>query len=265
MSEIEEAIPAGHDAYRADLAHYWSRLMWYREELWRITTPVWMAYGAFIAACVGFVWPTDKGQVSGPVALMLIFVIMLFSWVIFRVYWIYAHCIYTAIKYLNGEIREREQHIYNVIIDKKQWTANYSCFRVYPKLNVLFSIVGVAMMAASMFMVAASVEFNFETKPLVQAAQQEVKPVPELTEKSKTAAKAVTKPAPAPMKTAPVATTPAPATAASISPLSMAGICFALFLFFEFMLWILHWRDRCEDGRNHPFTVKGEIQVDLKN
>lgn len=30
-----------HDAYQADMAHYWSRLMWYRDELWRITTPVW--------------------------------------------------------------------------------------------------------------------------------------------------------------------------------------------------------------------------------
>jgi len=50
-----------HDAYRADMAHYWSRLMWYRDELWRITTPVWAVYGAFIASCVGYVWTCRLG------------------------------------------------------------------------------------------------------------------------------------------------------------------------------------------------------------
>lgn len=49
-------MTSDHDAYRADMAHYWARLMWYRDELWRITTPVWAVYGAFIASCVGFVW-----------------------------------------------------------------------------------------------------------------------------------------------------------------------------------------------------------------
>lgn len=137
--------------------------MWYRDELWRITTPVWTVYGAFIVSCIGFVW-SEKDNISGYVALMLIFVIFLFSWVILRVYWIYSHCIYVAIKDLNEEIRKREQHIYDVILNKKEWTANYGRFRVYPELNVIFTVVGVAMMVACVFMVAASVGFEFKAE-----------------------------------------------------------------------------------------------------
>lgn len=75
-------MASDHDAYRADMAHYWSRLMWYRDELWRITTPVWAVYGAFIASCVGYVWSPEKNHVTGEIAGMLIVVILSFSWVI---------------------------------------------------------------------------------------------------------------------------------------------------------------------------------------
>lgn len=30
-----QEVSLGYAEYRADLAHYWGRLMWYRDELWR--------------------------------------------------------------------------------------------------------------------------------------------------------------------------------------------------------------------------------------
>lgn len=111
MSEPNETVSTEHDALRADLAHYWARLMWYRDELWRITTPVWGVYGAFIASCVGYVWAAEKRLITGEIAGMLIIVILAFSWVIQRMYWTYAHRIYAAINDLNKEVQKREQHI----------------------------------------------------------------------------------------------------------------------------------------------------------
>lgn len=102
------ANAVGYNEHRSDLAQYWARLMWYRDELWRVTTPVWGVYGAFIAACIGFVWSAEKGQIAGATALMLIVVILSFSWVILRMYWTYAHRIYAAITYLNREVQKRE-------------------------------------------------------------------------------------------------------------------------------------------------------------
>lgn len=157
-------MTATHDDYRADFDHYWRRLMWYRDELWRITTPVWAVYGAFIASCIGYVWSSGKGNIAGETALMLIVVILTFSWVIQRMYWTYAHRIYAAITELNNEVRKREQHIYDHILQNGR-QADYGRFRVYPELNVIFSIVGVALMFASIFTVAASVEFRFFAGP----------------------------------------------------------------------------------------------------
>lgn len=156
-------ITSGHAEYRADLVHYWARLMWYRDELWRITTPVWGVYGAFIASCVGYVWSAEKSRIVGEVAGMLIVVIISFSWVIQRMYWTYAHRVYEAINQLNGEIQRREQFIYREILHQA-WTANYGRYRVYPELNVIFSIVGIAMMFACIFTVAAAVGFDFSGK-----------------------------------------------------------------------------------------------------
>lgn len=171
------AIAAGYNDYRADLHHYWSRLMWYREELWRVTTPVWGVYGAFIAACIGFVWSTEKGQIAGATALMLIVVILSFSWVILRMYWTYAHRIYAAITYLNEEVRQREQYLYNKFLGN-DLKSDYGRFRVYPELNVLFSIVGVTMMFACIFSVSASVGFNFDFQPETTTVGKRLAPSP---------------------------------------------------------------------------------------
>jgi len=115
-SENNQTIFAGYNEYRADLAYYWARLIWYRDELWRITTPVWAVYGAFIVSCVGYGWSSGKNRITGEIAGMLIIVILAFSWVIQRMYWTYAHRIYAAINEFNKEIQKREQHIYEHIL-----------------------------------------------------------------------------------------------------------------------------------------------------
>lgn len=161
-------ISPGYAEYRADLAHYWARLMWYRDELWRVTTPVWGVYGAFIASCVGYVWSSKENTITGEIAGMLMVVIIAFSWVIQRMYWTYAHRIYKAINELNSEVQRREQHLYTDILHNK-WQADYGRYRVYPELNVIFSIVGVAMMLACIFTVGASVRFSFQPPPASNA------------------------------------------------------------------------------------------------
>ena len=164
MDKIDRESPpeifAGYAEYRADLAHYWARLMWYRDELWRITTPVWTAYGVFLASCIGYVWPSDKGKLSGQMALMLIIVIVTFSWVIQRLYWTYAHRVYDAITAINKEVQERERYLYTHFL-KHEMRSDYGRFRVYPELNMIFSIVGLALMFACIFTVAAAVGFDF--------------------------------------------------------------------------------------------------------
>ncbi len=149
-----------YEYFRDDLARYWTRLMWYRDELWRITTPVWGVYGAFIGSCIGFVWSSGKSGITGEMALMLVIVILTFSWVIQRMYWTYAHRIYIAITELNTEIQKREQHLYDDFL-KINWKSNYGRFRVYPELNVIFSVVGLTLMLVSIFIVmAAAVGFD---------------------------------------------------------------------------------------------------------
>jgi hypothetical protein len=132
-SSQHKAPPPGADYghYRADLAHYWARLMWYRDELWRITMPVRGVYGAFIASCVGYVWSTEKGKVTGEIAGMLIVVILAFSWVIQRMYWTYAHRVYEAITEINKEVQAREQYLYTHFL-KHGMTSDYGRFRVIP-------------------------------------------------------------------------------------------------------------------------------------
>ncbi len=161
MSAEQDQASANYEHYRDDLARYWARLMWYRDELWRITTPVWGVYGAFIDSCIGYVWSSCKGGIPCEIAPMLIFVILTFSWVIQRMYWTYAHRIYEAITLLNHEVQQREQHLYDRFL-KNGRMSNYGRFRVYPELNVIFSIVGVALMFASIFTVAAAVGFSFK-------------------------------------------------------------------------------------------------------
>jgi len=202
----EIAVPSvdQHDRYRADLDHYWQRLMWYRDELWRITLPVWGVYGAFIASCIGYVWSSAGGKrISGDIALMLITVILLFTWVVHRMYRIYARRIYEAIRGLNAEVRMREQFIYRHFLNGA-WKSDYSRFKVYPQLDVIFSIVAISMAAACIFTVSASVGFDFGYKP------------PHVGQ-----------------------TTPEGVPPMAITPIALLLICLVLLGLFEFTVWLI--------------------------
>lgn len=239
-----------HDACRADLAHYWARLMWYRDELWRITIPVWGVYGAFIASCIGYVWSSEKsGRMSGDIALMLIYVIVLFTWVILRMYQIYSHCIYSAIRDLNVEVARREQHIYDTFLkstSRNDLKSDYGRYRVYPQLHVIFVMIAMTMAFASIFTISAAVGFDFDNKPSPEVVQ--AVPVASAVPVPAKKAPKTKKPAPAAPIVA-IAATSAPAKAAAFTPWMMAGVCFALFAIFEFALWVLHWRAHCAEPK----------------
>lgn len=237
-------MTSDHEAYRADMAHYWARLMWYRDELWRITTPVWAVYGAFIASCVGYVWSSEKsGRMTVSLAIMMTLVIATFTWVMLRLYKIYSGRIYEAISGLNSEVQKREQLIYDLFLNKsleqgKQLESDYTRFRVYPRLHLIFSIVAIAMACVCTFTVWASVD-------LVQKSARASPP-------------GITSTTCAASTYAAVSALPAPATACPPvfgvteveAPVWVAlAACLLLLAVFEGAILVFRWRDEHLDGR----------------
>lgn len=94
--------------YRADIQHYWTRLMWYRDELWRVTTPILTAYGTFIVAMFGYLF-TIESNIGTPKIINMLILVLGVTFVLIRLYFIYSTRIYAAIKYLNHEIEIREE------------------------------------------------------------------------------------------------------------------------------------------------------------
>lgn len=218
-----------HDHYRADLDHYWERLMWYRAELWRITLPVWGVYGAFIASCIGYVWSSAGGQrISGDIALMLITVILLFSWVVHRMYRIYARRIYESIRGLNTEVQMREQYIYRHFLNPA-WQSDYHRFKVYPQLDVIFSIIALCMAAACIFTVSASVGFDFGYQPPLPVGQTVPNGVPPM----------------------------------AITPTALLLICLVLLGLFEFTVWLIAKLDNATHLT--VYRLQGALDVNLKD
>lgn len=147
--------------YRIDMNHYWTRLMWYRDELWRVTNPIFTAYGAFIIAMFGYLFTKDK-TISVPMLLNMMLLLAGVTSILIRLYIIYSSRIYEAIKYLNHEIEIREQRIYRKFAffsdfddDKEHFGSNYRKFKVFPELHILFGII-VMMMSSVLFLMLIS-------------------------------------------------------------------------------------------------------------
>lgn len=137
--------------YRTDMNHYWTRLMWYRDELWRITNPIFIAYGAFILAMFGYLFAKDTNINTMKIINLLILVINV-TYILIRLYFIYSTRIYAAIKYLNHELEIREQRLYKKFQffpdfdnSREHFESNYRTFQVVPGSHILFGIIIVMM------------------------------------------------------------------------------------------------------------------------
>lgn len=151
MQDLHTKPPLKIEDYRTDMNHYWTRLMWYRDELWRVTTPIFAAYGAFIITLLGYLF-TKETTLSAPMIINMLFLLVMVTFIMIRLYFIYSSRIYEGIKYLNYAIEIREQRIYRKFDffsepddEKTHFESNYRKFKVFPELNVLFGIIVMLM------------------------------------------------------------------------------------------------------------------------
>lgn len=167
-------IPTIED-YRIDINQYWTRLMWYRDELWRVTTPIFTAYGAFIVAMFSYLFATES-SIDAPKIINMLILVLGVTFVLIRLYFIYSTRIYAAIKYLNHEIEIREQRLYKKfefypdLEDQENFSSNYKTFKVFPELHMLFGIIFIVLSSILFLMLISMLpsmnEWNFDIKNL---------------------------------------------------------------------------------------------------
>lgn len=171
------SIPTLGD-YRTDMNHYWTRLMWYRDELWKVTNPIFTAYGAFIVAMFGYLF-AKEASIDVPRIINMIVLLSGVTFILIRLYFIYSTRIYEAIKFLNHEIEIREQRLYRKFSffsesdeSKKDFESNYRKFKVFPELHILFGIIVMMMSGVLLVMLLSMLpddlaKWRFEPKNLI--------------------------------------------------------------------------------------------------
>ena len=128
--------------------HSWKRLMWYRDELWRVTIPVWTAFGSLNAAVLA-ISLKNEADLSVCRASYILIGLFGFGLLIMRVYSWYVKTMYAAVATLNELVKDNENCL------KAGSDANYGHFKSVPALPELFYTIGFILI-----FVAAGITLN---------------------------------------------------------------------------------------------------------
>lgn len=138
--------------------HTFKRLLWYRDEIWRVTTPIWGGFGAFTIAMLSFLmFLREKNVVGMRDSLMLISGCS--SVVLCVVYFHYIHNLYKSVKSLNILMSDRELALSTTskclnfnegyCVDSHKYTQH----KVYPGLEYLFVIINGIVSVATLALI----------------------------------------------------------------------------------------------------------------
>lgn len=125
--------------------HTWKRLMWWRDEMWRVTIPVWTAFAGLIAAVLAISSDKDKG-ISLYQALYIWIGLIGMGSIIMMVYWKYINTIYDAIQKLNVRMEYYENTLKN---KRYEIHANYKLYKTAPDLTELFIAIGIILIVVA--------------------------------------------------------------------------------------------------------------------
>lgn len=139
--------------------HTWKRLMWYRDELWRVTIPVWTAFGTLNAAVLAI---SIKNEASLKLyrAIYILLGLVGFGLIIMRVYSWYVKTISEAVSELNKSMKLHED-----AIDSKH-KSNYALHMSIPGLPELFYLIGCVLI-----FVAVGIIFNSINDPQIDSSK----------------------------------------------------------------------------------------------
>lgn len=126
--------------------HTYKRILWYREELWRVTMPIWTGFGALLIAAftIAKSTPVEKSSV-------LVAIIVLGS-VINALYFFYTRGLVKAIAGLNDLMTEREKHYsqtagwLGTASGFREEQHEYVQFKSFPSLQTLFILVNAILL-----------------------------------------------------------------------------------------------------------------------
>jgi len=126
--------------------HTYKRILWYRDELWRVTMPIWTGFGALLIAAFTIAKSTPVEKIH------LVIAIIVFGSLINALYFFYTRGLVKAIAGLNDLMTERERHYsqtagwLNIAPGFNDKQHEYVHFKSFPSLQVLFVLVNVILL-----------------------------------------------------------------------------------------------------------------------
>ena len=137
--------------------HTYDRIMWYRSEIWRVATPIWSGYGAFLAAVLGTAIMMRKDTVQVPhLKIWLCTGTFVISILINSLFYAYVGRLYRSVDYLNNLMTQREMALsrrvglFQKASGFMESDHTYIQHRVFPTLDLLFIVSNLVLMFAIM-------------------------------------------------------------------------------------------------------------------
>lgn len=133
--------------------HTYSRLMWYRAEIWRVALPIWTGFGAFLLAALVTATKMDPVRLLERRSSFLIGIVVI-SVAINVLFYLYVRKLYHSVDDLNRLMTDREIELSKCagLFQNAQGfheeNHRYIQYRVFPKLGTLFICSNVILTAA---------------------------------------------------------------------------------------------------------------------
>ena len=154
MSDVIDYERLDMDALKLLHAHTYARIMWYRSEMWRVTTPIWSGFGAFLIAMISTAVFLRKENISG-LGLALIIGIGVVASLVNVLFYAYVGRLYASIDVLNNLMTDREIALsrrvgmFQKVPGFMEADHSYIQHKVFPGLDILFVLSNVILSMAS--------------------------------------------------------------------------------------------------------------------
>lgn len=133
--------------------HTYERIIWYRKEIWRVATPIWTGFGAFLIAVLSTAIFLRKENITGlglPLAAGTIAVSALVNVLFYN----YVGRLYDSVDKLNTLMTNREialskrMKLFQTVPGFMETDHTYIQHRVFPGLDILFVLSNIIMTLA---------------------------------------------------------------------------------------------------------------------